>query len=59
MQRLEKPKIVCGSKETPNETDRISIGWSCNAGRGCRLHEQSDRWGFRIVVAGAAASVEE
>src|SRR5262245_22508175 len=33
-----KPKMVPGSKEKPNETDRISIGWSCNAGRGCRLH---------------------
>src|SRR5262249_40785292 len=33
-----KPKIVSGSKEKPNETDRIFIGWSCNAGRGCRLH---------------------
>jgi hypothetical protein len=33
-----KPKMVSGSKEKPNETDRIPIGWSCNAGRGCRLH---------------------
>src|ERR1700736_4332810 len=31
-----KPKMVSGSKEKPNETDRIPIGWSCNAGWGCR-----------------------
>src|SRR5262249_9587185 len=28
-----KLKMVSGSKEKPNETDRIPIGWSCNAGR--------------------------
>jgi Cytochrome P460 len=33
-----KPKMVSGSKEKPNEIDRIRIDWSCNADRGCRLH---------------------
>jgi hypothetical protein len=32
-------QMVSGSKEKPNETERIPIGWSCNAGRGCRLHD--------------------
>jgi hypothetical protein len=32
-----RPKMASGSKEKPNETDRISTGWSCNASRSCRL----------------------
>src|SRR5437868_5153044 len=34
----ENLTMVSGLKENPNETDRIPVGWSCNAGRGCRLH---------------------
>jgi hypothetical protein len=38
MQRLEIPKWYPVQRRKPNETDRIPIGWNCNAGRGCRLH---------------------